>query len=154
MEIGSRDVAHDASPAARAFTCPPDISSDPRHNNTANPIPGSKRFDRMQISSFFQNDSRSRNNIDEYCRSGRGRHSLSYILSCWQRWDSLGVANEIEMLAQISPGMQAIGVFHPAVTDVGAVIHVGNEHIFNSGINLRLSLPHGRSRADHDQDDS
>src|SRR3981189_200450 len=45
-------------------------------------------------------------------------------------------------LAQIAPGVQAIGVFHPAVANIPAVIHIRDEYILDSRIDLRLSLPH------------
>ena len=55
-------------------------------------------------------------------------------------------------LAQIAPGVQAIGVFHPAVANIRAVIHIRDEYVLDSRIDLRLSLPHGRPHADDDQD--
>jgi hypothetical protein len=35
-------------------------------------------------------------------------------------------------LAQVAPIVQFVGVFGPAVADVGAVVHVGNEDVFDA----------------------
>ena len=53
-------------------------------------------------------------------------------------------------LAQVTPVVEFVGVFDPAVADVGAVVHVGNENIFDAGIDLGLSLFHRGSGADDD----
>ncbi len=50
--------------------------------------------------------------------------------------------------------MELVGVFGPAVADVGAVVHVGDEDIFNAGVDLGLSLLHGLAGADDDEDDA
>ena len=45
--------------------------------------------------------------------------------------------------------MEFVGVFGPAVPDVGAVVHVGDEDVFDAGIDLGLGLLHGLARADY-----
>ena len=50
--------------------------------------------------------------------------------------------------------MQFVGIFHPAVADVGAVVHVGDENVFDAGIDLGLRLLHGLAGADDDEDDA
>jgi len=50
--------------------------------------------------------------------------------------------------------VQAIGILDPAVAYVRAVIHVGNQHILDPAVDLRLRLLHRRPGADDDQDDS
>src|SRR5262249_46068924 len=47
--------------------------------------------------------------------------------------------------------MQFVGVLRPAVAYVCAVIHVGDENIFDAAIDLSLGLLHGLSEADNDQ---
>jgi hypothetical protein len=55
----------------------------------------------------------------------------------------------IAKLSQVAPVVEFVGVLGPAVTDVGAVVHVGDKDIFNAGINLGLSLLHGLAGADY-----
>src|SRR6266849_6820323 len=52
---------------------------------------------------------------------------------------------------QITPVVELVGVFGPAVADVGAVVHVGDKDVFDAGIDLSLSLLHGLADADNDQ---
>jgi hypothetical protein len=54
--------------------------------------------------------------------------------------------------AQVAPIVQAVAVFFPAVADVGAVIHVGNQDILDARVNLGLRLLHSLARADDDED--
>src|SRR5271166_1834733 len=54
-------------------------------------------------------------------------------------------------LTQVTPVVEFVGVFTPAVAEVGAVVHVGNEDIFYAGIGLGLGLFHGLAEADYDQ---
>src|ERR1043166_9039490 len=56
-------------------------------------------------------------------------------------------------LAQVAPVVQFGGVFDPAVTDVGAVVHVGDEDVADARVNLSLRLLHGGAGADDDEDD-
>src|SRR5882672_3909885 len=51
--------------------------------------------------------------------------------------------------AQVAPVVEFVGVFGPAVADVGAVVHVGNQNVFDAGINLGLGLFHGLSNANY-----
>ena len=57
-------------------------------------------------------------------------------------------------LAQIAPVVEFVGVFDPAVTDVGAVVHVGDHDVLDAGINLGLGLEHGLTDAHNDQHDA
>ncbi len=50
--------------------------------------------------------------------------------------------------------MEFVGVFHPAVADVGAVVHVGDEDVADAGIHLGLRLLHGAAGADDDEHDA
>ena len=50
--------------------------------------------------------------------------------------------------------MEFVGVFDPAVADVGAVVHVGDHDVFDAGVDLGLGLQHGLAGADYDQDDA
>src|SRR5580693_10064847 len=45
-------------------------------------------------------------------------------------------------LAQIAPSVEAVAIFHPTVTDIGAVIHVWDHHVFDARIGLSLGLLH------------
>lgn len=56
------------------------------------------------------------------------------------------------MLTQISPIMQFVGVFDPAVADVGAIVHVGDHDVFDAGVGLGFGLEHGLAGADDDED--
>jgi hypothetical protein len=44
--------------------------------------------------------------------------------------------------SEVAPVVEFVGVLRPAVAYVGAVVHVGDEDIFDLGINLGLSLLH------------
>ena len=57
-------------------------------------------------------------------------------------------------LAEVAPVVEFVGVFDPAVADVGAVVHVGDHYVFDAGIDLGLGLQHGLAGADYDQDNS
>ncbi len=57
-------------------------------------------------------------------------------------------------LAEVAPIVELVGVFHPAVADVGAVVHVGNENVFDAGVDLGLRLLHGLAGADDDENDA
>jgi hypothetical protein len=57
-------------------------------------------------------------------------------------------------LSQITPVVELVGIFHPAIPDVSAVVHIGNQNIFNAGVNLGLRLLHGGAEADDDQDNA
>ena len=46
--------------------------------------------------------------------------------------------------------MEFVGILGPAVANVGAVVHVGDEDIFGAGIDLGLGLLHGLTEADDD----
>src|SRR5882724_12268803 len=50
--------------------------------------------------------------------------------------------------------MELVGVFSPTVADVGAVVHVGDEDVFNAGVDLGLGLFHGLAGADDGEDDA
>ncbi len=49
--------------------------------------------------------------------------------------------------------MEFVGIFGPAVADVGAVVHIGDEDVFGAGIDLGLSLLHGLADTDDNEDD-
>src|SRR5260370_10505923 len=53
--------------------------------------------------------------------------------------------------AQIAPVVELVGIFGPAVADVRAVVHVGDEDVLDAGIDLGLSLLHGLTGADNDE---
>src|SRR5467141_23757 len=53
--------------------------------------------------------------------------------------------------AQIAPVVELVGIFGPAVADVRAVVHVGDEDVLDAGIDLSLSLLHGLTGADNDE---
>src|SRR5258707_1077681 len=57
-----------------------------------------------------------------------------------------------ELLAGGAPGVGVVRVFGPAVADVGAVVHVGNQNVFDARVGLGLGLLHGLAEADDDQD--
>jgi hypothetical protein len=61
---------------------------------------------------------------------------------------------EVRSLSQVAPVVEFVGVFGPAVADVGAVIHVGDEDVFDAGVDLGLGLLHGLARADHSKNDA
>jgi len=50
--------------------------------------------------------------------------------------------------------VEFVGVLGPAVADVGAVVHVGDEDVFGAGVDLGLGLLHGLAEADDDEDDA
>ena len=50
--------------------------------------------------------------------------------------------------------MEFVGVLGPAVADVGAVVHVGDEDVFGAGVDLGLGLLHGLAEADDDENDA
>ncbi len=50
--------------------------------------------------------------------------------------------------------MELVGVFDPAVADVGAVVHVGDEDVFDAGVGLDLGLFHGLAESADDEDDA
>src|ERR1700735_3901401 len=47
--------------------------------------------------------------------------------------------------------MQAVAIFHPAIADGRAIVHVGDHHFFDAAINLGLGLLHGLAQTDDDQ---
>src|SRR3989338_5031847 len=49
--------------------------------------------------------------------------------------------------SQVSPSMQAVRVLVPAVANIRAIIHVGDNNVFNAAVDLRLSLFHSRPGA-------
>src|SRR5260370_924000 len=53
--------------------------------------------------------------------------------------------------AQIAPVVELVGIFGPAVADVRAVVHVGDEDVLDAGIDLGLSLLRGLTGADNDE---
>jgi hypothetical protein len=53
-------------------------------------------------------------------------------------------------LTQVAPIVQFVGVFDPAVADVGAVVHVRDEDVLDAGVGLRLGLEHGLAETDDD----
>ena len=55
-------------------------------------------------------------------------------------------------LAEVAPVVEFVGVFGPAVAYVGAVVHVGDEDVFDAGIDLGLGLFHGLAGADYGED--
>src|ERR1700757_698937 len=57
-------------------------------------------------------------------------------------------------LTEVAPVVEFVGVFPPAIADVGAVIHVGNEDVFDARIGLSLGLFHGLANSDDDQNDT
>ena len=58
------------------------------------------------------------------------------------------------VLPEIAPVVEFVGVFRPAVPDVGAVLHVGDEDVFDARVDLGLGLLHGLAGADHREYDS
>src|SRR5271168_377554 len=54
-------------------------------------------------------------------------------------------------LAEVAPGVEAVAVFYPAVAYVCAVVHVGDQDVFDAGIDLGLGLLHGLAEADYYQ---
>jgi hypothetical protein len=50
--------------------------------------------------------------------------------------------------------VQAVAVFFPTVSDVCAVVHVGNQNVFDARVHLRLGLLHRLAGADDDEDDA
>jgi hypothetical protein len=50
--------------------------------------------------------------------------------------------------------VEFVGIFDPAVADVGAVVHVGDHDVFDARVHLGFGLQHGLPRADDDQNDS
>ena len=50
-------------------------------------------------------------------------------------------------LAEVAPVVELVGIFDPAVADVGAVVHVGDENVFDAGVDLGLGLFHGLAGA-------
>ena len=59
-----------------------------------------------------------------------------------------------ERLSQITPVVELVGIFHPAIPDVSAVVHIGNQNILDAGVDLGLRLLHGGAEADDDQDNA
>src|SRR5882762_1294557 len=59
-----------------------------------------------------------------------------------------------ELLAEVAPVVELVGVFGPAVADVGAVVHVGNQDVFGAGVHLGLGLLHGVADTDDDENDA
>jgi hypothetical protein len=57
-------------------------------------------------------------------------------------------------LPEVTPVMQFVGVFYPAVAYIGTVVHVGDKDILDAGIDLGLGLLHGLAGADYDQDNA
>src|SRR6267378_4392367 len=57
-------------------------------------------------------------------------------------------------LTQITPVVELVGVFGPAVADIGAIVHVGDEDILGTGIDLGLSLLHGLTGANDDENNA
>jgi hypothetical protein len=57
-------------------------------------------------------------------------------------------------LAEVTPVVEFVGIFYPAIADIGAVVHVGDENVFDAGIDLGLRLLHGLAGADDDEDDA
>src|ERR1700733_1613482 len=55
----------------------------------------------------------------------------------------------VYVLPQVAPVVEFVGVFRPAVPDVGAVVHVRDEDVFDSGVHLSLSLLHGLAGANY-----
>jgi hypothetical protein len=47
--------------------------------------------------------------------------------------------------------VEFVGVFGPAVADIGAVVHVGDENVLGSRVDLSLGLLHGLADADDDE---
>jgi len=50
--------------------------------------------------------------------------------------------------------MKLVGIFGPAVADVGAIVHVGDKNVFGARVNLGLGLLHGLADADDDENDA
>ena len=57
-------------------------------------------------------------------------------------------------LPQVAPGMQLVVILEPAIADVGAVVHVGNQDVLHPLVRLRLRLLHGDSEAGNNEDDA
>ncbi|MCU1239433.1 MAG: hypothetical protein JWO71_159 [Candidatus Acidoferrum typicum] len=55
-------------------------------------------------------------------------------------------------LSQVAPVVELVGIFCPAVAYVGAVVHVGDQDVFDAGVNLGLGLLHGLAGADYRED--
>src|SRR6516225_7485007 len=54
--------------------------------------------------------------------------------------------------AEVAPVVEFVGVFDPAVADVGAVVHVGDEDVLDARVRLSLGLFHRLADADDDED--
>ena len=50
--------------------------------------------------------------------------------------------------------MQSVRILVPAVADVGAIIHVGDEDVFDAAVGHGLGLFHGLAVADHHKNDA
>ena len=50
--------------------------------------------------------------------------------------------------------MEFVRVFSPSISDIRAVIHVGDKNVFDSRVGLGLSLLHGLAHADDNQHDT
>jgi hypothetical protein len=57
-------------------------------------------------------------------------------------------------LPKVAPVVEFVGVFGPAVAYVCAVIHVGDENVFDAGVNLGLCLLHGLACPDDREDNA
>jgi hypothetical protein len=51
-------------------------------------------------------------------------------------------------LAEVTPVVEFVGVFLPAVADVRALVHVGDHDVFDAGADPGLGLLHGLANAD------
>src|SRR5579859_2899664 len=67
--------------------------------------------------------------------------------------EDIRFSGRVRESAQVAPVVQFVGVFGPAVADVGAVVHVGNQNVFYARIDLRLGLLHGLTETDDDEND-
>jgi hypothetical protein len=70
------------------------------------------------------------------------------ILRKWQ--DAALKGGATWRLPEVAPVVEFVGVFDPAVADVGAVVHVGDHYVFYAGVDLGLGLQHGLAGADDD----
>ena len=103
-------------------------------------------------------------------KNGEGRSGCNVLRLCELRTKEYGEENRLEHsqdssridramakrwlchLAEIAPVVEFVGVFDPAVADVGAVVHVGNHDVFDAGVGLGFGLEHGLAGADDDED--
>src|SRR5579871_102793 len=71
-----------------------------------------------------------------------------------ERSEDIRFSGRVRESAQIAPVVEFVGVFGPAVADVGSIVHVGNQNVFDARVDLRLGLLHGLAQTDDDEDNA